>query len=81
MGLFTPNVHLTLAGRHEYDGSKDPDAASCGYIAPIRKLALRCFEPVEYGYLLAAGQVEEIRAQFKAHREDALVQNGGFVTY
>jgi hypothetical protein len=81
LGLFTPNVHLTLAGRHEYDGSKDPDAASCGYIAPIRRLALKCFEPVEYGYLLAAGQVEDIRAQFKAHMEDALVQNGGFLTY
>ena len=81
LGLFTPNIHRTLAGRHEYDGSKDPAAVSCGYIAPIRKLALKSFEPVEYAYLIAAGQVEDIREQFKAHRGDASVENCGFDTY
>ena len=72
LGIFTPNIQHTLAGRHEYDGSKDPMAGSCGYIAPIRQMALECFQPVQYTYLIAAGQVEDIRAQFKAHRKPFL---------
>jgi hypothetical protein len=81
LGLFTPNIHCTLAGRHEYDGSKDPAAVSCGYIAPIRKLALESFRPVEYAYLIAAGHVADLRAAFKAHRGDALVGNEEFDAY
>ncbi len=64
LGLFTPGVRKLLAGRHAYDGSKDPDAGSCGYIAPVVMLALRCFEPVEYRYLLTAGALDTIRARF-----------------
>ena len=75
LGLFTPHIHRTLAGRHAYDGSKDPESASCGYIAPIRRMALECFKPVEYTYLLAAGQVEEIRDCFKSHREEGISRN------
>lgn len=81
LGLFTPNLHRTLAGRHMYDGSKDPAAVSCGYIAPIRKMALESFKPVEYGYLLAAGTLAEIREGFKAHRGDGLIANGSFDAY
>ncbi len=70
LGLFTPGVRRLLAGRHAYDGSMDPRAGSCGYIAPIANLPIRCFEPIEYRYLLSAGDLSDIRARFKARRND-----------
>lgn len=70
LGLFTPNITHTIAGRHAYDGSKDPAAASCNYIAPLARLRLRCFAPVTYSYLITAGQLTDIRAAFKARRDD-----------
>jgi hypothetical protein len=81
LGLFTPNIHRVLAGRHEYDASKDPAAVSCGYIAPLRRLALESFRPVEYAYLIAAGQVADIRAAFKARWEDDRPGNQEFDAY
>ncbi len=65
LGLFTPDTKRRLAGRFAYDGSKNPEAGSCGYIAPTVNLAIRCFEPIEYRYLLAAGTLPAIRAAFK----------------
>ncbi len=48
----------------------DPDAGSCGYIAPLVHTAIRCFEPIEYRYVLAAGRLEDIRAEFARRSED-----------
>ena len=70
LGLFTPNVGRTVAGRHRYDGSKDPAAASCNYIAPLKGIRLQCFKPVTYSYLITAGTLTEIRARFKARKDD-----------
>ncbi len=69
LGLFTPGVRHLIAGRHEYDGSMDPGAASCGYIAPLIHMAIQPFEPIEYQYLLSAGQLEEIRTRFRTRAE------------
>ena len=70
LGLYTPNITRTIAGRHLYDGSKDPAAASCNYIAPLKALRLRCFKPVTYSYLITAGQLSEIRQRFKARKDE-----------
>ena len=70
LGLFTPDVRRLLAGRHAYDGSMDPRAGSCGYIAPTVFMAIRCFEPITYRYLLTAGQLDTIRARFTARKSE-----------
>ncbi len=77
LGLFTPGVRLLIAGRYKHDGSTDPDAESCNYIAPLVNLAIRCFEPIEYRYFLTAGQLGEIRARFEERRAEqfASVEN------
>ena len=80
LGLFTPNIHKTIAGRHMYDGSKDPAAGSCGYIAPLRDMALRSFVPVCYAYVITAGYLNDIRETFKARRNEEALQNRGFDT-
>ena len=70
LGLYTPNITRTIAGRHAYDGSKDPAAASCNYIAPLKAVKLQCFKPVEYSYLITAGQLSEIRERFKSRKDE-----------
>ena len=70
LGLFTPNIDRTVAGRHMYDGSKDPAASSCNYIAPLKAVKLQCFKPVTYSYLITAGQLSEIRERFKARKDE-----------
>ena len=70
LGLYTPNITRTVAGWHAYDGSKDPAAASCNYIAPLKLLKLQCFKPVEYSYLITAGQLSEIRERFKSRKDE-----------
>mgnify|MGYP007053712667 FL=1 len=70
LGLYTPNITRTVAGRHMYDGSKDPHAASCNYIAPLKAVKLQCFKPVEYSYLITAGQLSEIRERFKSRKDE-----------
>ena len=70
LGLYTPSITRTIAGRHQYDGSKDPAAASCNYIAPLKAVKLQCFKPVTYSYLITAGQLDDIRARFKARKDE-----------
>ncbi len=77
LGLFTPDVRRILAGRHAYDGSMNPRAGSCGYIAPTIQMPIRCFEPITYRYLLTAGDLDTIRARFAARRNE--VSNEVFV--
>lgn len=81
LGLFTPGISRTLAGRHEYDGSKNPAAVSCGYIAPLCRLALASFKPIRYTYYIAAGYIPDIRAAFKACWEQGLANNGAWEKY
>lgn len=69
IGLYVPNVDNWKAGRFSYDGSMDPRAASTNYIAPTRRITLTCFKPLTYSYYICAGQLDEIRANFKARRD------------
>ena len=75
LGLFTPSVHHTIAGRHMYDGSMDPAAASCNYIAPLAIKQIVCFEPITYSYLITAGQLTDIRQAFRERKDD--IKNEG----
>ncbi len=69
LGVYAPNTDVFVAGRAGYNGSKDEDAGSCSYVAPLKKLKLVSFEALEYSYLLTAGSVEEIRATFTKYKD------------
>ena len=69
LGVFVPNADVFLAGRASFNGSKDPDAGPCGYVAPLKRLKLVSYEALEYSYLLTTGSVEDIRATFTEHKD------------
>ena len=71
IGLYVPNIDILYAGRHGYDGSKDPDASSTNYVAPLNNIQIVSFEPIEYEYLITTGSVETIREIFTVNRNFA----------
>lgn len=77
IGLFVPNVEHLYAGKYEYDGSKDPNAKSTNYVAPISAIHMKSFEPIEYEYLITAGSIAEIRKTFTENKDFAT--NSSFV--
>ena len=71
IGLYVPNVDSYFAGKHEYNGSKDPENWACNYVAPVNIKQMVSFEPIEYSYLITTGSVDGIRAVFKKNRDFA----------
>ena len=69
LGVYVPNIDQHKAGRYEFDGSKSDMANSTGYVAPINILKLVSFDPLEYSYLLTAGNVATIRETFTARKD------------
>jgi len=69
LGLYVPAADKWNAQRHKYDGSRDPKATSCGYVAPTNLIRIVSYRPIEYSYLLTAGSTEEIRDTFTVHRD------------
>lgn len=69
IGLYTPDVDVLIGGRHQYDGSKSPDAGSCSYVAPLKIMNIVSFEPVEYSYLMHTGTLSEIRRAFTKKKD------------
>ncbi len=65
IGLYVPGTEIMLAGRHEYNGSKDPLNGGTSYVAPLKTMAIQSFVPFEYDYIIAAGTIDEMRATFK----------------
>ncbi len=68
IGLYTPGVTLLVAGRHMYNGSKDPADNATNYTAPLIAAALKPFVPLEYSYLITAGSLKDIRSRFSARK-------------
>lgn len=71
IGLFVPNADTFFAGRHAYNGSKNPDDGACNYVAPVNRIRMISYKPIEYSYLITTGSVEEIRTVFAANRNFA----------
>ena len=71
IGLYVPNIDLLYAGRHMYNGSKDPNNGACNYVAPINRIRMVSFEPITYSYIMACGSTEDIRAVFADNRDFA----------
>ena len=69
LGVYVPNIDQHKAGRYEFDGSKSDMANSTGYVAPINILKLVSFDPIEYSYLLTAGNIATIRETFTARKD------------
>ena len=69
LGVYVPNIDQHKAGRYEFDGSKSDTANSTGYVAPINILKLVSFDPIEYSYLLTAGNIATIRETFTARKD------------
>ncbi len=68
IGVYTPNVDVFHAGRYKYDRSTDALSDSTNYLAPLSDIMLVSFEPVEYSYLITAGDINEIRNRFSENR-------------
>ena len=78
IGLYVPGVDHMKAGCYQYDNSKDAKADSTNYVAPLMKILLKSFEPIEYSYLITTGTVPEMRALFTQYRDftdNAALQN------
>ncbi len=65
IGLYVPGTEIMLAGRHMYNGSKDPANGATNYVAPLRTMEMVSFVPFEYEYFIATGTVDEMREIFK----------------
>ena len=66
IGVYTPIAEILLAGRHQYNGSKDAGNNATNYVAPLITYTLKSFEAFEYSYYITTGSVEEIRNTFKS---------------
>lgn len=71
IGLYVPNVDFFLAGRHAFDGSKDPMSTATNYVAPLNKIKIVSGEAIEYSYIITTGSTSEIRDTFKTHKDFA----------
>ena len=69
LGVYVPNIDQHKAGRYLFDGSKSDMAESTGYVAPVNILKLVSFDPIEYSYLLTAGNIATIRETFTARKD------------
>ncbi len=69
IGLFVPGTEIMLAGRYEYNGSKNPANGGTSYVAPLRTMEFYSFVPFEYEYIIAAGTIDEMRATFQDYYE------------
>ncbi len=71
IGLYVPETDFLLAGRHEYNGSKDPMDTATNYTAPLGYVGIVSYKPIDYSYLMTCGTVSEIRSRFKANKDFA----------
>ena len=69
LGVYVPNIDQHKAGRYLFDGSKSDMAESTGYVAPVNILKIVSFDPIEYSYLLTAGNIATIRETFTARKD------------
>lgn len=69
IGLYVPGVDMLIGGRHAYNGSKDPCDGATNYVAPLKRIKLQSFVPLEYSYLIYSGSLADIRAKFTERKD------------
>ncbi|MBR4749997.1 MAG: hypothetical protein IK083_10565 [Abditibacteriota bacterium] len=77
IGLFTPGADSLIAGRHAWNGSKDPLDGATNYTAPLITAAIKSGKPLKYRYVITTGGIGEIRGLFAKYRG----QGAGFAGY
>ena len=71
IGLYVPDETEFLSGvycREETDGDDPANAGPTSYIAVTKYMEFRSFEPFEYDFYLATGDMTEIRTSFQKIR-------------
>lgn len=72
IGIYVPDQTRFLAGvfNREQTTNEDPSRDGCtSYIAVIKEMNFKSYEPFEYDFYLATGNTEEIRGTFKTINE------------
>ena len=71
VGIYVPNVDRVLTMRYlsGQKGSNQCKGNPCSYMCPINVIEMKSFEPIEYSYLLTAGDLDEIRETFTQNRD------------
>ena len=69
IGIYVPNIDKLVAGRYQYNGTKDAAGAPTNYVAPINQIQLVAFKALEYSYMISCGSADEIRATFTEHKD------------
>ena len=71
VGIYVPNTDLILTMRYlsGQKGSNQGKGNPCSYMSPLARIAFKSFEPLEYSYLLTAGNIDEIRETFTQNRD------------
>ena len=64
VGVYTPIAEILLAGRFEYNGSKDARNNATNYVAPLITYTHKSFDVFEYSYYITTGTVDAIRTVF-----------------
>jgi len=60
VSVYTPGAEILLAGVAGSEKTKDPDAGSTGYVAPLRTFQMTA-EPFAYTYYITAGSLARMR--------------------
>ncbi|MBQ7357252.1 MAG: hypothetical protein IJW65_00795 [Clostridia bacterium] len=50
-----------------YGPTKDSMSMGCAYIAPVNSFQIKCYQAVEYSYIMATGSIDQIRSTFQSH--------------
>ncbi|MBE6563374.1 MAG: hypothetical protein E7660_06520 [Ruminococcaceae bacterium] len=79
VGLYVPGAEEIVAGRFMFDGSASENAASTNYFAPLRTMTLKAGKPIEYSYLVCAGNMNDMRQIFNENK--GLVNNTSLIQY
>lgn len=82
IALYVPGATNVLAGRHNYSATNpscDPKSDPTSYFAPIKNITLVSGKPLEYSYLIAAGNIFDVRETFKSNR--SLINNSALAGY
>ncbi len=69
IGIYVPGVVKMLAGRHMYNGSKDPSDGATSYVAPLGKFNIVSYKPFSYEYVIACGSISDMRAVFASYKD------------
>jgi len=82
IGLYVPGISNMLAGIADRGGKIGDDPSTSGptsYVAALKSLSIKSFVPLQYSYLVAAGNISDIRQTFTQNRN--VIDNTALLNY